>query len=203
MSTTFQDWFSARPKWLQTAAARLLAAGREPGADELVALADLCLAEANEEEQGFEALGASAFDVAPAGTRLVMTRLTAKEGVNALESGACLDFGESNLVVVYGPNGTGKSGFAKAIKQAAGMPGQAAFQPDVFAPGDVDPTAEFLISEAGAVAPHTWTKSGGPLAVLRGVHVFDTDAARRYLNSSAEASYEPGSVRNFVYGRTN
>lgn len=45
----FVEWFSARPKWVQTAAARLAASRKFPSNVEVEQLVDLCVAEANGE----------------------------------------------------------------------------------------------------------------------------------------------------------
>jgi hypothetical protein len=42
------------------------------------------------------------------------------DGVNALKPGAQIDFG-NNLTVVFGENGSGKSGFVRVLKRAAGV----------------------------------------------------------------------------------
>ena len=53
-------------------------------------------------------------------------------GVNALVDGQHLDFGTSGLTVVYGDNGSGKSGYARVIKAMVSARHRSDVLPNVF-----------------------------------------------------------------------
>lgn len=168
---------------------------RLPDEGEIRSLADLCIAEVSGAAAEFASVPAGAFEAAPSGTQIRVRRIDSIEGVNALDSSAVLDFGDADLVVIYGPNGTGKSGYARLIKHAAGARARTELLPNVFVALTSTPRAQFVLERAGVPTPELWAASSGPLDALRHVHVFDAEVARHYVTSKAEASYEPRRLR--------
>src|SRR5688572_557671 len=114
---SFDDWIKSRPKWLQTAASKMLPTLAVLGSDEIDELTKLCIAEAQASPNatyGTATLGGPDNSLASAGMQLSAIRKVA--GVNAIKYGAELEFGDAKLVVVYGSNGSGKSGYSRLIK---------------------------------------------------------------------------------------
>lgn len=138
----FGQWLLERPKWLQTAAARLAASRKLPDETGIRELADLCLAEANGAPAAFEKPPVDLFPEAGAQPPFRIRKLDKVIGVNAIRKNARLDFGEGNLVIVFGMNGSGKSGYAKLLKQACGARNRTDILPNVFSGDKAAPSCE-------------------------------------------------------------
>jgi energy-coupling factor transporter ATP-binding protein EcfA2 len=192
----FEAWLGERHKWLQTAAHRLIDSKAHPTESELAELGSLCLGEAS----GHEALPFAAVvpgSIVKAATRptLHINGLHEVRGVNKIKDRATLTFGKGNLTVVYGANGSGKTGFARVLKQACGSRTKEDIHPNVFE--KMSPACEAKISVSIDKASHDldWSLNGGPLQLLRHVHVFDSKAAANYLVAPNEAHYAPSRMR--------
>ncbi len=194
-STLFESWLLERPRWLQTAAAALLQHQRLLDTTELNYFADLTVTEAAAEQATFAAVAPGSFDTPSPMSIARLQALECIKGANALRENATLDFGEAAISVVYGANGSGKSSFARVLKQARGPAVAADLVPDVFRAEDVAPSAIIVLERNGAMHSHPWTQAAGPLAALRHMHLFDGRAALTYLTAKNEAAYEPRLMR--------
>ncbi|MBH9659218.1 AAA family ATPase [Burkholderia pseudomallei] len=193
---SFEDWLAERPRWLQTAAARLLGSQRAPEDKDINALADLCLAEAAKDQAAvFEKIPTGAFAAGTAALSIRLSKIEKVNGVNAIRSDATLDFDNKDFAIVYGPNGAGKSGFARLVKNACGARTRTDLLPNVFLANPIEPSAEFLVTHNGKSEVIGWTAATGPAGKLRHIHVFDSAVAASYVNDKNVASYEPRRMR--------
>lgn len=193
---TFEDWLAERPRWLQTAAARLLGAQRVPDEKDISALADLCLAEASKDPAArFEGVPAGALSTEAASLNVRLAKIDKVNGVNAIRQNAVLDLDNRDFAIVYGPNGAGKSGFARLVKNACGARTRTDLLPNVFRADTIQPTAEFVVEQNGTAESIQWSAATGPVAKLRHIHVFDSAVATTYINDKNVASYEPRRMR--------
>lgn len=191
----FDTWLAGRPAWLQTAAARLLKDGR-PDATAMEILADLCHDETKKTPSLItESLPVGAFAKPAAPLNMHINKITGVTGLNAIRAGAELSFEDSNLTIIFGTNGVGKTGFSRLLKHACGARKKADLLPNVFAASSPAPTAQFELTRDGTPEPHAWTLGDPPLKSLRYVHVFDSNTAAEYVNAKNEASYETRRLR--------
>jgi energy-coupling factor transporter ATP-binding protein EcfA2 len=161
-------------------------------AAEIKKLADLCEAEASGQlpaPLNPPAVGSLAH--LPAGQSLRIERVTNIKGVNALHPSATLDAAKASMLVVYGENGAGKSGFARLIKHACGDRLKTPLLPDVFVASPPAPAGDITTTLNGTPTTATWTEASGPLPSLRYTHVFDTQTAATYLRDKSAATYQP------------
>ena len=192
----FDSWIAARPKWLQTAASDMLEKRALPDADEIEALSNLSVQEAGGADEGkFKPLGVGALGAAQKGPHLHLLGLNKVNGVNAISSDAELEFGDASLVAIYGPNGTGKSGYSRLLKHACGSRAKEDILPNVFLDKPIAPSASVSLTYGGVEKCVDWTLSGGTNGMLKKVHIFDTHAAVLYFAPKNEASYEPRRIR--------
>lgn len=191
----FRHWLAERPNWLQTAAARLAATRKLPDEAGIRALADLCVAEANGTPAVFEKPPVDLFPEAATLPQFRIRKLDKVVGVNAIRKNACLDFGEGKLVSVFGMNGSGKSGYAKVLKQACGARNRTDILQNVFSGDKSGPSCEISVTTADDTKVFQWSEESGAVPFLRTTHVFDSLAADAYVGSSSEASYEPRRMR--------
>ena len=114
VSAKTTEWLIRRPKWLQVAAKRLLESGDLDDAA-ISDLAELCQQEANNEFPDIDCnIPAGAFD-AHDSEEIRLCSISEIAGVNKLAPRKPLNFGESNVAIVYGGNGSGKSALKERI----------------------------------------------------------------------------------------
>lgn len=113
--------------------------------------------------------------------------------VNRLAENQELTFAPDGLTVVYGNNGSGKSGYARILQSMVRARHRADILHDVFAesPGEQSGEVTFLIADT------EHTSSIGSIAdpALSRVALYDERCGDTYLNSEAEISYRPSAVQ--------
>jgi energy-coupling factor transporter ATP-binding protein EcfA2 len=192
----FDNWIATRPLWLQTAASDMLAKRALPDPSDIEALSSLCMEEAGGVgKDKFKSLGSGVLGAAQKRPRLHLVGLTKVIGVNAISNDAELEFGDSSLVAIYGPNGTGKSGFSRLLKHACGSRAKEDILPNVFHEKPLAPSACVNLTYGGTAKSVDWTPANETSGVLKEVHIFDGHAAALYFGQKNEASYEPRRVR--------
>ncbi|WP_374697744.1 AAA family ATPase [Alcaligenes nematophilus] len=192
---TFEKWLSERSRWLQTAAARLIEKKSLPDALELSDLIRLCKAEAAKQpDKGFTRVAPGSFSAAIVRPVVRIDGLSEVFGVNAIKPGASLQFGPDSLTIIYGQNGSGKSGYARLIKQLCGSRSKDDIRPNVFSDEQQPCRAKCNITVDGVSHEIDWQPNSALHPHLRKAQVFDSKAASQYMGRT-ESSYEPSSMR--------
>lgn len=192
----FETWLGERHRWLQTAARRLIESKAPPTEPELAELSKLCVDEAaGTGEELFASVVPGSMIQAAVRPTLHIRGLSEVRGVNRIRDRASLTFGSENLTVIYGTNGSGKTGFSRVLKQACGSRAKEEIHPNVFDKVNPQCEAKFLIAVDKTPQDLTWTLKGGALSLLRNVYVFDSRTASNYVFSQNEARYEPSRMR--------
>lgn len=114
--------------------------------------------------------------------------------VNFIEDGAKLPFAHSGLTIVYGQNGTGKSGFARVLKRACrARDKDERVRPNVFVSSTgAIPSANIRLTVSGKPDQIlAWREGGAPPSVLANVSVFDARCARVIVDEKNELQYLP------------
>jgi hypothetical protein len=123
---------------------------------------------------------------------VTLAALRGCKGVNALTEDQELDFGASGLTVIYGDNGSGKSGYARLIKEAVGARHPAQILPDVFQDRASDPCALMQYTADHDQREH---KAPGPAdPVIRQMHFYDEHCGDAYLARKSVISYRPSAL---------
>ncbi|WP_416638414.1 hypothetical protein [Pseudomonas sp. OHS18] len=191
----FESWLAARPKWLQTAARMMIDAKRQLHEGEIKELSRLCQIEVEgKPDSGFLTIVPGTLSQAAARPSVRIDEILDIHGLNAIKAGANLPFGNSNLAVIYGQNGTGKSGFARLLKQVCGSRSKDEIRSNVFEPTPIECRARFKVLVGGNPVDVNWDISSGPYKALRQAQVFDSRAAQQYMGRT-EACYEPSSMK--------
>ncbi len=181
---------------MQAAMHHLHAAPAFPSAKEIGAYADTCFAEAmNQLPKTFSVGAKGSFDAAETGPLLRLEQLSGVQGVNALRHDASLSFADAEMTVIYGANGAGKTGFSRLLKEVCGAKVKHTLHSNVFSDDKTTIRAEISYALDGALTPHNWTLTEGPVDPLRHAHVFDVLVAGSYVNTKREATYEPRRLR--------
>lgn len=191
----FEIWLNTRPKWLQTAARLMIDSKRRPNDAETDELVRLCKLEAKGvTDPGFLTVVPGTLSEAANKPMLRIDEILEVHGLNAIKAGAKLPMGSSNLTVVYGQNGTGKSGYARLLKQICGSRSKDEIRSNVFDPTPTECRAQFKISVDGKEDLVHWDVPSGPHVALRHAQVFDTKSAQLYMGQT-EACYEPSRMK--------
>jgi len=196
-------WFEKRPRWLRIAATQLWS-GRALDQPLTQQLEGYCLQEA----EGKLAEHVPPFTHDPEGTitqqgELRLGAIAEPLGINDLAPKKPLSFGSANLVVIYGQNGSGKSGYARILKHLCGARHPRELHPNVFeSAGSSEDTTSVRgckVSFTVVTKPETrdWAVGQPAVPELRGVVIFDTDTADVYLNEESEVVYEPRLLSQF------
>ncbi|WP_338920191.1 AAA family ATPase [Pseudomonas silesiensis] len=191
----FEVWLGERPRWLQTAAKNLIETKRPPTDLEIVELARLCMIESKKsDDQGFGVVAPGSLALAANRPAIRIDGISEVYGLNAVKAGAALSFGAGNITVFYGQNGSGKSGYARLLKQACGSRSKDEIHPNVFVEEPVPCRAQFQLSIGGQAGKIEWTLADGAHPKLRHAQIFDSRTATQYMGKN-EASYEPSQMK--------
>lgn len=132
--------------------------------------------------------------VLQAGEAVVLKTMRDLKHVNRIASGQELNFAATGMTVIYGGNGTGKSGYARAMKRAC----RARDQAEKVLPDANDPNAQIHVPEAtfdidisGTPKSVKWTAGTASPDELATIAVFDCHCARAYLTAEQDMAFLP------------
>jgi energy-coupling factor transporter ATP-binding protein EcfA2 len=182
-------WASGRPGWQQAALCDL-AAGRDPGED-LEAL----VARIKAGKGGGEILTEEEIPVAgPASRRVELVSVDELRNVNALVAAGDLTFGKRGLTVVYGDNGSGKSGYARLIKSAVRSLHSESVHGDVFGSDPDGPQEARITYRSGGIDQPSSSWPDGLAEELGAVSFYDDACGEVYLTKESELGYRPSAL---------
>jgi len=189
------NWFKDRPKWLQDCARRLIEKEKleQEDYDELLML---CRNETVGKDVQFFGIQGGSLDLGESTKDIHLRSIAHVCGVNALCSEKPVDFGETPLNIVYGRNGSGKSGYIRLLKNACGVKNPGIILPNIFKSDEQTLSAELSYIKEGEVKNVNWT--GEPIEELRGIEIYDTNCGMIYIDKENEVSYEPCILRLFT-----
>lgn len=124
-------------------------------------------------------------------TPIRLHKLRDVKGVNKLEEGHVIEF-HKGLTVVFGINGSGKSGYVRVMKKAFKTHGDKAILPDVFADGpSIEPECTFEIGVDGPDPIEIKYPAEEGNAIFSRVTVFDTGSGSVHLDSESNLLFTP------------
>lgn len=128
-------------------------------------------------------------------TPVTLKCITNIKGVNRLKLDASIHFCPSGLTVVYGRNGSGKSGYVRILRTACRSRVENASKlkvlSDVYGPGTQPQSADIVIDIGAGDVPVSWTPDCKPAPELSQVAVFDTASAQLYVDGGNQIRYLP------------
>lgn len=121
-----------------------------------------------------------------------LTAIRDRVNVNALAKNPPLNFAAAGITVIYGDNGSGKTGYGRLLRLAcrarikpAGLLG------NVYAPtSDQSADVRYQVGEEAPVS-YAWTPTSRPPDILRRVSVFDGECAAFYVSKRQDIAYQP------------
>lgn len=125
------------------------------------------------------------------GKRVVLNRISKLTNVNALKEDQAVHIGK-HLTIVYGENGSGKSGFARVMKRAFRARAVDDILPNVYkASSGAMASANFDIEENDEKRSELWRDDGTSIKALGRFAVFDSKCARVYITDDSDLSFRP------------
>lgn len=192
---TILAWSEERPVWQRDALRRIVAKGRlEP--DDLQELIDLCKQGRGGKNTALKAdpLEKAHLPANPGqGASVSLVSIAEVDGVNNLAPGQTLTFEQSGITIIYGDNGTGKSGYARILKRACRARHAGKIESNIYAqqtPTHASATIAYSIGGAPQT-PEKWEDGEHPHAILSAVSVFDSDCASVHIKEKNEVAFRP------------
>ena len=187
------DWSYARPTWQRDALRRLCVTGELDERD-LSELTDLC----KRNGRGSRPLESTHIpDPGSAASTVRLRRISGVANVNALKPGEELSFNTNGLTVIYGDNGSGKSGYARVLKKAcrSRSKSEERILPNIYAEevGSSSATIDYKIDSQNHC--QEWTADDEHATALLSVSVFDSSTASVHVDELNDVAYKPFPMR--------
>jgi energy-coupling factor transporter ATP-binding protein EcfA2 len=127
---------------------------------------------------------------------LQLSKISGIEGVNALVSGQTLEFGK-NLTIIYGSNGSGKSGYIRLLNNVFITKGEKTILPNIHEAIPSARKAEFEFNAAGGNYSLNFpTDCAQP--EFKQFSVFDEKAVHAHLNNKNQFEFRPAGLSYFA-----
>jgi len=198
---TILSWAKDRSVWQQDALRRLATQDALSAQDyqELLALLYGAVQLATPQPAATaRPLTASDLGYTPVHQSLAITAIRNVQNVNRLVFGASLSFAETGLSVVYGPNGSGKTGYIRIFRTACRTRASDEVKNRIFADvtgaGTGVKTAEIVIKTDAGLIPLPWKEGMPAIDQLMRVAVFDRKAAELYVDDGNQIAFLPFSL---------
>ncbi|MBN8542600.1 MAG: AAA family ATPase [Deltaproteobacteria bacterium] len=132
--------------------------------------------------------------------KVSLTAIKNMKNVNAIAPGQRLEFVQSGLTIIYGDNGSGKSGYSRVLKRACRARDQAEpIHPNanhsIAEVGQAEAELELKINESNIC--YHWRNGQPSPPDLSAITIFDTRCARFYLENEDDFSYLPAGLDIF------
>jgi len=190
-------WSTSLPAWQSDAVARLLAK-QSLTIDDMDDLLALLKAEHGIPDPKDRKPKPLTADQIPAPmnatTHVELRAMKNMRHVNAIAENQYLPFSAVGMTVIYGDNGSGKSGYSRVLKRACRARDQMEdIHPNANLPVDKAgiPEATFEIAVEGVAKDAHWIQGKAAPPELSSFAVFDSRCARAYLDREDDFSYVP------------
>lgn len=184
-------WLSKCPRWLQVAAKRIIEF-TEINESTINELVRLCRLETSNEFPNIDySIPNDAFNSHDT-EEIRLCSISEVSGVNKLAPQKPLNFGSSNITVVYGHNGSGKTGYVRLLKHICGVRDciRGELHNNVFSSDDVPRNAKISFLKNHTPIEYQWSGQG-ICDELCSVDIFDASFSRVFVGEENEVSYEP------------
>ncbi len=182
------EWAADRPAWQQDALRRLATQNDldEEDIDELLQVAKGI-------EEGRPITLNDIKDPAAMTDTVILKGIKNAQDVNALADDQVLSFCKSGLTIIYGDNGSGKSGYARILKKAcrSRSPKHDEVLPNVYKQNPGIPRAELDYLVNGNACSAQWQHHEVTNPALSAISVFDSATANIHINEANDVAYMP------------
>jgi energy-coupling factor transporter ATP-binding protein EcfA2 len=182
-------WLNSRQNWQQEVAFRILNKGLLSTQDinEIKELSKTKEGQQITKSHGFP--GLSQADGNNGNLRLISVGNI--EGIDRLAPKKPLEFGDKNLTVVFGNNGSGKSGYTRIMKKVCGKSNAVDLKANVFKPNPEKQCCTITYELNGNQKDNEWNAFDQSIFDLNPIDIFDSTSGEFYLEKENEVSYQP------------
>lgn len=194
------NWSLDRPLWQRDALRRIITKGDLTAAD-VEELLSLCLAAHNAVDNSADQAHAellTAVDIPSTTSNRNSVRLMALRdlrNVNALGTDQKLEFGAEGLTLVFGYNGSGKSGYARVLRAICrARDRDVDILPNAYTESEAlhpAATVDYKVDGSDDTTSVHWEQGQVPPADLEKVSYFDADCAAVHVGTTNEIAYTP------------
>lgn len=202
--TVFQEilqWSANQPSWLRDGLRRVVVTCEITlsDIDELVVICkEETLGISDPSQQSLPLENRHLPSINAADNSVTLISIGNLSSVNRLLNNQTIPFGESpGLTVIYGENGSGKSGYARVIKKACRTRGaEPVIKSNAFEPNYLDMAkADINFREGNTIQPtFLWEDGKDSLPALSNIFVFDANTAHHYLRQDDSTSFTPAGL---------
>ena len=127
------------------------------------------------------------------GEPITLLRIENTVGINALAPDQTLKFGKWGLSIVYGDNGSGKSGYVRILKHACRSRDRNSGKilRDVEDAAATPQSATIVFARGSAQGEHPWTPEAQSHADLPSISIFDSRSANVHVEKTNAVAYIP------------
>jgi ABC-type cobalamin/Fe3+-siderophores transport system ATPase subunit len=190
-------WANDQDGWCRTIAGDVLKNSIQPSDLDIDRYVKLLLSEKKLSEEPFQA-APKIEEKQVTGNPLDPVRLDSLkvgDGINALKPGTQIDFA-SGVTVIFGENGSGKSGFVRILKRAAGVRTAEDILHNVRGDKRPMPSGSFMVTIGTVPQTIQWKNEFG-ITPLNRVGIFDARGARLHVEDDLTYVYTPGELTLF------
>lgn len=198
--TQLAEWANHKDEWTRRIVRLVLASGKPPSQADIANVYQLFLQEKRLEARTIPAEEpiASAATLAEREEALVLTKLSDVIGVNAIVPGSTIEF-NVGLTILFGENGTGKTGYARILKRMANSRKAEDILSDINDPNaPASPSASLNYKLGDAELTKAWKGERGEAPFTR-MAVFDTLVVNYHVDEDAVYIYTPTSLALFKH----
>lgn len=192
---TLLEWSKDRSDWVQDAVRRIVLHGK-PSDQDLTELKQLCMRYHGDKSVLLDPQPLMKHHLpadSDADDSVSIVDINNVEGVNQLAANQKLEFGTTGLTIIYGPNGTGKSGYTRILKKACRTRFAGEILPDVYKmPPAGKARANLTIQNLdGARTEINWEDNDSTISELSSVTVFDRESGSVHLRDKNTVWFRP------------
>ena len=189
-----KQWFHKRPEWLKKATVFISDKSKLQDEDYKV-LYEHCLNEAKNSQNGssenipipIEKL----FNDKNTNSIIKLKSISNIKGINALSPKNPLSFGDTNLSIIYGLNGSGKSGYARILKHICGAKSCSTIFQNIYEKLKPEQKCTIEYQKGNETKSIEWSVSNKKISELSSINIFDSACGQSYVVDENEITYEP------------
>lgn len=198
MVDNIATWFNEQPAWIRNAVETYIITG-EITENKIRELAEVCLLEAKGVDCSNYKVSESNLLSRTTGSSFAIKQISGIKGVNAIDTDKPMVFSRTGMNVIYGTNGSGKSGYIRIFKMISGATYREEIKANIYKSNKIAPECTITIEEDGKPSQQLQCnlKNPGEHEILKRIDIFDTKTAQGYVNEEKEAAFEPWIFRLF------
>ena len=192
------DWLNKQAAWIRQTV-ELYTKNGSIVDEQISQLADICISEVKGEDCSKIKVAEKKLFSLDLGNSFAITSISNIKGVNAIDTNIPLEFSPKGINVVYGSNGSGKSGYIRILKMISGVRYREEIMGNIYKTKKINPECDVTIDEGDTLGKvlHCDLRVAGEHDVLKDIDIFDTKIAYGYVNDENEASFEPWIIGMF------